>query len=339
MTNEMPAILIAMPLYQGWEHVGQTLESIQRQTYSNFRVLISVDGNDQQSYDACSPFMSDPRFERVLQSKHLDWDGNMTWLGEQLREDFFCYWQHDDHCDPEYLETLVDHAVKNPQATSIYCDMQVYGDIEKLTQVPSQKGFALERVMFHVLTPPEPAAIRCLVRANAMKAALPITVVHTWLMTVARLGEMHRVPKLMYYRRSRPEALTFTLPTRSETVLKQDALEWALGVMKNLHPLVGADEITRLFAAVVEWTANQIPRGKYQYDFRYVDRDEQLRFVAEFLREANARLGLRPYLGADSPGKGDNSDCQPFEIARELLPGEDLLIDALRMNADGDSRI
>lgn len=331
MTGAAPTILVAMPLYQGWEHVGQTLESIQRQTYGNFRVLISVDGNDQRSYDACSPFMDDPRFERVLQSEHLDWDGNMTWLGEQLREDFFCYWQHDDHCDPEYLETLVDHAVGNPQASSIYCDMQVYGDIEKLTQVPSQKGFALERVMFHVLTPPEPAAIRCLVRADAMKAALPITVVHTWLMTVARLGEMHRVPKLMYYRRCRPRSLTFTLPERSEAVLKRDALEWALGVMKNLHPLIGADEIARLFSMVVEWTVNQIPRGKYQYDFRYVGRDEQLRFVVEFLREADVRLGLRPYPEGEGPQDEHGAVRQPPE--RELLPGEDLVLDALRMGA------
>ncbi|WP_419907893.1 glycosyltransferase family 2 protein [Hoeflea sp.] len=334
MTKTNPTILIAMPLYQGWEHVGQALDSIRRQTYGNFRVLISVDGNDKRSYEACTPFMDDQRFELVLQHVHLDWHGNMTWLGEQLREDFFCYWQHDDHCEPEYLETLVKHAVNNPQATSIYCDMQVYGDMEKLTQVPSQKGFALERVMFHVLTPPEPAAIRCLVRAVAMKAALPITVVHTWLMTIARLGELHRVPQLMYHRRCRPESLTFTLPERSESVLKRDALEWALGVVKNLQPLIGAGEITTLFSMVVELTINQIPRGKYQYDFRYVDRGEQLRFVAEFLSEAESRLGLRPYPDAGFVGGGGDNGVHPGNRGRELLPGEDLLIDALRMNAD-----
>jgi glycosyltransferase involved in cell wall biosynthesis len=61
-----PTILIAMPLFEGWEHVGETLESIKNQTYRNFRVLISVDGGDRRSYEACQPHLNDPRFEIVL---------------------------------------------------------------------------------------------------------------------------------------------------------------------------------------------------------------------------------------------------------------------------------
>lgn len=338
MTNTQPTILIGLPLYQGWEHVEQTLESIQRQTYKNFRVLISVDGNDKRSYDACSSFMNDERFERVLQEEHLHWHGNITWLGEQLREDFFCYWQHDDHCEAEYLEALVDHAVENPQAASIYCEMRLYGEIENITRVPSQTGFALERVMFHVLTPPQPAAIRCLIRADAMRASLPITVVHVWMMTVARLGELHCVPRVLYHRRIRPNSLTFTLPQRSEAVLKRDAIDWAVGVVKNVHPLINVRETAKLFSMVVDLSINKTPRNKYQYDFRKRPREEKLRFVCDFLREAEDHLGVN--LSGEyrlMVSKDRSSNLSEVGCRRSLLPGEDLLIEAIRTTSGGDS--
>ncbi len=289
-----PSILIAMPLFEGWEHVGRTLESILQQTYEHYRLLISVDGNDQRSYDACRPFMDDPRVEVALQRERLNWDGNMTWLGEQLREDFFCYWQHDDHCDPEYLETLVEHAVRHPQAASIYCDMQIYGDIERLVRRPSESGFALERVMRQV-TGYDPAVIRCLVRADAMRASLPITVVSTWCMAVARTGELHRVPKLMYYRHIRPGSLTHTLLERPKEVLWKDALDWCLGVLENVNPLIGAEERLRLFAMIVDMAVNRRIRGKWQFDLSNVERPEQVRFVGDFLAAASSGLGLDPF--------------------------------------------
>lgn len=325
-----PSILIGMPLFEGWEHVGETLQSIQNQTYQNFRVLISVDGNDQRSYDACAPFMSDPRFERVLQPERLNWDGNMTWLGSQLKEDFFCYWQHDDHCDPEYLETLMNHAVKNPQATSIYCDMKIYGDVNRLVQIPSATGPALERVKRQV-TGYDPAVIRCLVRADAMRASLPITVVSTWCMTIARLGELQRVPKLMYYRRIRPGSLTHTLPQRPDDVLWRDALDWSLGVLQNLYPLVEAGERDGVFLMAVDYTINRRVRGKWQYDFSGPDHSAHVRFVSEFLAEARDRFGLVPFIES----LAENNPRQALHARKKQrtpAAGESLVLDALMMD-------
>src|SRR5687768_7933447 len=92
-----PRIMLAMPLFHGWEHVEQTLESIRKQTYRNYRLLISVDGGDQRSHDACLRFADDPRVKLVLHETRLGWAGNINWLVGQLREDYFCYWQHDDY--------------------------------------------------------------------------------------------------------------------------------------------------------------------------------------------------------------------------------------------------
>ena len=49
------SIMVGVPVFEGWDVVGETLQSIRDQQYSNFRVLISVDGADERSRAACEP--------------------------------------------------------------------------------------------------------------------------------------------------------------------------------------------------------------------------------------------------------------------------------------------
>ena len=160
---------------------------IRDQQYSNFRVLISIDGADERSRAACEPFLADPRFQLVMQPRLLGWEENMTWLGRQLAEDFFCYWQHDDVCAPDYLRKSAAHAALHPEASAVYCDMQHFGAADSLLVYPSITGFALQRVLTQIERN-GPAPIRCLVRADAMRAALPIVQVGQWAVTLAAAG-------------------------------------------------------------------------------------------------------------------------------------------------------
>ena len=56
-------ITVGMPVYNGAEQVAAALKSLQEQTFQGFEVIISVDGNDQATADACRPFLADERFE------------------------------------------------------------------------------------------------------------------------------------------------------------------------------------------------------------------------------------------------------------------------------------
>jgi len=274
-----------------------------------------------------SPYLTDPRFEIVLQNKRLFWAGNVNWLADQLREDYFCYWQHDDYCDPTYLEKLIDHAVRHPQASSVYCDMQLLGTMDTIVKQPSTTGFALQRVLWQIENF-NPCVIRCLIRADAMRAALPIKLVFTWGMALARVGELHRVPEVLYFRNIRREGLTYTLRQRPAEELWRDSLDWALGVMENVYPLVVEQERPRLFAYVVDRLINQLIQRNWLYDFGHADRATRLRFVSEFLAETQSRFGWRPF-----PEMADGGDASAFLVAYRdragKIAGEELIIDAM----------
>ena len=324
--NSSPRIMIAMPLFEGWEHVSETLASIRAQTFENFRVLISVDGGDQRSYAACEPHLEDSRIEIVVHDRRLRWGGNMNWLAAQLREDYFCYWQHDDFCAPEYLETLTNYADRHPRASSVYCDMKVFGTMESIVKLPSCVGFALQRVLTQVQHF-NAAVIRCLIRADALRASLPIELASTWAFALARAGELHRVPKLLYFRRIRPESLTHTMPKRSTQEMWRASLDWGLGLLEQAHTLVQPNELAQLFGMTAEFIVNRQVRGKWQYDFTKSERAERLAFVAQLLDEAKSSLGLLPY--PDVEACGGTSALQNRRASDDLWEGEDLIIDAM----------
>ncbi|MEQ1943483.1 glycosyltransferase family A protein [Mesorhizobium sp. VNQ89] len=286
-------ILIAMPLFEGWEHVEQTLLSIQRQTFRDYRVLISVDGGDRRSYEACKSFAEDPRIEVVLQNDRLRWEGNINWLARHLREDYFCYWQHDDHCAPDYLEVLLDHADRHPEAASVYCDMQHFGTRNDVVRHRSVLGFALQRVLEQAGRA-NPAAIRCLVRREAMLSALPITSATTWTIAVARAGELHRIPRVLYFRRNRPESLGMQMLKMPEDEMLDFTLEYALGVFRHAYPLIQKNEAAQLLAMIADQLVNAQIRKRWQVDFAAGPSELRHQFVERFLTGATAEFDVDP---------------------------------------------
>lgn len=284
-------ILIAMPLYEGWEHVEHTLLSVQSQTFRNYRVLISVDGGDERSYEACERYSSDPRFEMVMHENRLGWNANMTWLAGQLREDYFCYWQHDDHCAPEYLQVLLEYADRHPEASSVYCDMQHFGTRDDVVRHKSVVGFALERVLEQARRA-NPAAIRCLVRREAMASALPITSATTWTVAVARAGELHRIPRILYFRRGRPDSLGMQMLDMPEKEMLEFTLEYGLGVFKHAYPLVQRAEVGRLLGTIADQLVNAQIRRRWQLDFASGAPELRERFLLRLFEAAVTEFGV-----------------------------------------------
>ena len=206
-----PRITVGLPVYRGPDLIAEALDCLQRQTFGNFEAIISVDGNDGETAEACRPFLLDPRFRMVVHPERLDWVGNFNWLLQQELKEFFCYRQHDDTTAPEFFEVLLRVADKEPHAAAIYCDCQMIGGRNDIEIFPSIRGEPLDRMFeftarLPYLGPPVPirglirrAAIRQagLVRSDEFRAAMQI---FGWLANLLQWGNLIRVPEPLYYR-------------------------------------------------------------------------------------------------------------------------------------------
>jgi glycosyltransferase involved in cell wall biosynthesis len=202
-------ITVGMPAYHGADHIGEALACLQEQTFTDFEVIISVDGNDEATAEACRPFLADERFSLIVQPERLDWQGNFNWLLGQPMGEFFCYRQHDDLTTPNFFESLVWAAEGRPEAACVYADCQWFGgrgDIE--VAMPIEGDAVLER-MREFIERKEPTPVRGLFRSQAVRQAglvradefRALSEVFVWLAKVLRWGPFLRWDEPLYLRR------------------------------------------------------------------------------------------------------------------------------------------
>jgi glycosyltransferase involved in cell wall biosynthesis len=250
-----------MPVYKGADLVGKAIASLQQQTYGNFEAIISVDGNDEETAEACRPFLVDPRFRMVVHPQRLDWVGNFNWLLQQDLKEFFCYRQHDDTTAPEFFEILLKGANKDLHAAAIYCDCKYDGQSTGIEISRTINGQTIDRLYEFIERFPraQGPALRGLLRRPAVRQAglvrsdefrAPVQV-HGWLVKLLRWGNFRRIGLPLYYRLDRPKSFTReSVPGSAE----RKQAEWTTmvtGLLDAVIPACQTEEERRFFQETI----------------------------------------------------------------------------------------
>ncbi|MDF3215444.1 glycosyltransferase [Mesorhizobium sp. M7A.F.Ca.CA.001.09.2.1] len=207
MKRLTPTITVGMPVYNGTKYIEGALKCLQQQTFRDFEVIISVDGNDLATAEKCRPFLDDNRFRMIVHQERLDWFGNLNWLLKQPLGEFFCYRQHDDTTTADFFERLVRTAWEKPDAAAVYADCKWMGGRTGMDIAASIEGDTLHRLRQHI-EQKEPMAVRGLLRRDAIRQAgliradeyRGLSEIFVWLAKVLRWGSFIRIPETLYYR-------------------------------------------------------------------------------------------------------------------------------------------
>jgi glycosyltransferase involved in cell wall biosynthesis len=149
MTN--PLVTLGVPVYRGQDTLPVLLECLRTQSYKVIDVLISVDGADQASAEACKPFLrQDSRFRMHVQPSRLGWAGNTDWTMRQRRGDFYIYQQHDDLLSPTYIADLVEASARWPTAVICFSKLQFTGQGDEGISRPSLLGDPIARALTYL---------------------------------------------------------------------------------------------------------------------------------------------------------------------------------------------
>ncbi|HEY0614775.1 MAG TPA: glycosyltransferase family A protein [Candidatus Elarobacter sp.] len=202
-------VTVGVPVYHGADFVEEALRSLQAQTHREIRVMISLDGPDPVCEALCRPFLRDTRFFLTVQRRRLGWVAHLNWLMSGVRTPYWCYHQQDDVLDPRYFEVLVAYADRTPEAAVTYCDMSSFGDADWTFAQPSVTGSPRARQLALLSEHLSAVAFRGVTRAEALRISggIPPNEVDSfacdtaWMSAIARGGELHRVPEVLYRKR------------------------------------------------------------------------------------------------------------------------------------------
>jgi glycosyltransferase involved in cell wall biosynthesis len=277
-----PRITVGLPVYKGADLIPKCLDCLQRQTFRDFEVIISVDGNDLETAAACRPFLMDPRFRMVVHPERLDWVGNFNWLLQQDLQEFFCYRQHDDTTAPEFFEVLLLAAEMEPNAAAVYCDCQYSGGRDDIESAPSIEGESLYRMVRYMEYVPSSAApLRGLIRRAAIRHAglvrsdefrAPLEE-FVWLAKLLRWGNFRRVAKPLYYRLDHPRSFTSAWFSSPEDRKRAALTRLFTGLLEVAVPLCRTPEQRRFFQ---QFILNRIVDCFYWWSFNEPNSAEKI---------------------------------------------------------------
>ncbi len=261
-----PRITVGLPVYEGADLIAKALDCLQRQTFSNFEVIISVDGNDVETAAACSHFLADPRFRIVVHPERLDWVGNFNWLLQQNLNEFYCYRQHDDTTAPDFFEVLLQTADDEPNAAVVYCDC-LYSPITRLEIAPSIDGDDPRERMLQFIEHHQAPPLRGLIRSAAIREAGLVRSdefrapkqMYGWLAKLVRWGNFRRVAQPLYYRLDRVDSFTNQAYGGSDD--RKRIARWTLftGLLEAAIPLCRTPEERLLFQEAILYRVVALP--------------------------------------------------------------------------------
>jgi glycosyltransferase involved in cell wall biosynthesis len=115
-----------LPAYKG-RFLDEMLQSIQKQTYQDYKVVISDDCSPEDLRTICEPYLNDPRFtyrrnEENMGSKDLVAHWNM--LVNMCDTEFLIMASDDDVYEPEFLEEIDKLVQKYPNVDLFRARMQ-----------------------------------------------------------------------------------------------------------------------------------------------------------------------------------------------------------------------
>ena len=148
-----PEVSIVIPLYNKAPYVGRTLTSIQRQTFSNFEVLVVDDGSTDGGADIVSA-AGDSRVRLIRQRNRGPGAARNAGIKEAGAE-FIAFLDADDEWLPEYLERGLAILKSGPlENASVTCGYFTSPG-ESSRQLCERRGLSEGQQRLTIATPPE----------------------------------------------------------------------------------------------------------------------------------------------------------------------------------------
>lgn len=144
MTNN-PAISVIVPAYNVAATIAETLDSILRQTFQDFELIIVDDGSKDKTSEIIADYASRDKRIRVFRQQNRGLAGARNTGIHLSRARFLAFCDADDIWEPEKMELHLSHLEQNPHVGISFCGSSLINEAgQKLavSQLPKLHNIA-----------------------------------------------------------------------------------------------------------------------------------------------------------------------------------------------------
>lgn len=122
--NKKPAISVVMPAYNAQEYIGEAIQSILNQTFTNFELLIIDDASTDRTLLLIRQYQKkDPRIRVTVNKTNLQIAGSLNKLIKLVRSEFIARMDADDISFPDRLRLQYKLIKENNKIGVVGADM------------------------------------------------------------------------------------------------------------------------------------------------------------------------------------------------------------------------
>ncbi len=133
--NTEPKVSIGLPVYNGAETIENAINSILRQTFRDFELIISDNASDDETARICKEFLlKDSRIKYIRQPNNIGGVENFEFVMKEAKGKYFKWIGDDDWISPDFLEVNILALESNPNyvaSTSPHCFLGDENNFEK----------------------------------------------------------------------------------------------------------------------------------------------------------------------------------------------------------------
>lgn len=218
-----PVLSVGLPVYNGARHLACALDSILRQSYTDFELIISDNASTDETPEICERYLrQDARVRYFRQRANMGVARNWNFVVEHAHGSFFKWASANDYCASPLLAQCTDVLQQNPDI--VLCYSRTYliddsnnilalyeGDVANLAERPSDR---YKRTRATAAGHAQMGVIRLdLLRRTRLVGNYPGSD-SVLLAELALFGPFWLLPEVLFYRRmSKGSASKFLTPS------------------------------------------------------------------------------------------------------------------------------
>ena len=145
----MKRVSIIMPCYNDGKYILEAIESIRKQTYTNWELIIVDDGSDDEETLKIIKGLGDEKI-KVFHTEHLRPAGARNYGISHATGTYILPLDSDDTIDKTYIQKAVEVIDNNPKVGVVYCQADLFGEKSGLWDLPkySFNTMLLDNIVF-----------------------------------------------------------------------------------------------------------------------------------------------------------------------------------------------
>ena len=142
-------VSVIMPCFNDGKFITEAIESVKKQTYKDWELVIIDDGSDEKETIDIINNISDDRI-RIFHTDHLRPAGARNFGIEQAKGKYILPLDSDDIIDKTYIEKAVCEIEKDSKVGVVYCQADLFGEKQGKWDLPdySFENILLDNIVF-----------------------------------------------------------------------------------------------------------------------------------------------------------------------------------------------